>query len=403
MVLQRGNDEADRRLSSSPADGVQADAASPRLLAALLTPPGRGALAVVGVAGPSAAAAVDRLFAARGTTPVGGRPDGSITFGTWRSTGEHVVAVRHADDRFEIHCHGGVAAATAVLEGLEGGGARSVAWREWLAAEGGSETVREAREALVLTAGPKAAQLLARQAAGMLDREVARIAALAVDGDAESAAGSAARLLAASRVGLRLTAPWRIVLAGRVNAGKSSLLNAILGHGRSIVSAEAGTTRDVVAARAVLGGWEVEIVDAAGTRDDEAGMTDVERAGIARAIAAREAADLVVRVVAADDPAGPAAAASSGELVVVSKIDLAPHVMRTGAVATSAVTGAGIDALLVAIVDRLVPEERLDPILLAGPVPFTRRQVEAIERMAGSGIDQPPPLPAASSADLPRT
>lgn len=355
------------------------------------------------MAGRGAAATVDRLFEARGHAAVEGRPDGSIAFGRWRATGEDVVIVRHAAERVEIHCHGGAAAAAAVRGGIEAGGGRSVAWREWLAATGGSETVCEAREALALAAGPKAARLLARQAAGMLDHELARIAALAAGGDGESAAGAAKRLLAASRVGLRLTAPWRIVLTGRVNAGKSSLLNAILGHGRSIVSPEPGTTRDVVAARAVVGGWEVEIIDAAGTRNDMAGMTDAERAGIARAGAAREGADLLLRVVPADDPAGLAEPASAGELVVLSKSDLAPHVLHAGAVATSAVTGAGIDTLLTALVDRLVPEERLDPDLLAGAVPFTRRQVETIGRMAGSGVDQPPPLPAASSAALPRT
>ena len=332
-----------------------------------------------------------------------GQPDGSITFGTWRDTGEHVVVVRHAVERVEIHCHGGTAAAAAVLRGLEAGGASSVTWREWPMAEGASATVREAREALALAAGPKAAHLLARQAAGILDREVARIVALAAAGDRESAATAAARLVAASRVGLRVTAPWRIVLAGRVNAGKSSLMNAILGHGRSIVSAEAGTTRDAVAARAVLGGWEVEIIDAAGTRHDEDGMTDVERAGIARAVAARAGADLVLRVVPADDPVGRAEPAAPGELVVLSKIDLAPQITRAGAVATSSVAGMGIDALLAVIVDRLVPEERLDPTLLAGAVPFTRRQVETIARLVRPDADQPRPLPAESSAALPRT
>jgi hypothetical protein len=67
----------------------------------------------------------------------------------------------------------------------------------------------------------------------------------------------------------------------------------------------------------------------------------------------------------------------------VSKIDRMPRERLSGVLVTSAVTGEGIDDLVAAIVDRLVPEEGRDPSLLAGPVPFTIRQVEAIERMVG--------------------
>jgi hypothetical protein len=69
--------------------------------------------------------------------------------------------------------------------------------------------------------------------------------------------------------------------------------------------------------------------------------------------------------------------------MVVSKIDRVPRERRSGSLVTSAVTGEGIDDLVAAIVDRLVPEERREPELLVGPVPFTSRQVEAISRMVG--------------------
>lgn len=356
------------------------------LRAALLTPPGRGALAVVGVAGPDAVAAVDRCFESRGGR-LAERADGAICFGRWRatpdSTGEELIVVRQAADRVEVQCHGGEAAAAAVLGSLVAAGATAIGWEEWLQGTGRSEIDVEARAALAVAAGPKATRILCRQLAGGLEREWQRIERLQAEGEQAAAEAAVARLLAAARVGLRLTRPWRVVVAGGVNAGKSSLVNAIAGHARCIVSPEPGTTRDLVATRLVLGGWEVDLVDTAGLRDAGESVGAVERAGIARAAAARADADLVLRVVASDHPSSPCVKAQSGELLVVTKSDLvgaARECLPVDAVWTSAVTTAGIEELAARIVERLVPEERDDPELLAGPVPFTERQVRAINR-----------------------
>lgn len=365
--------------------------------AALLTPPGRGALAVVALAGRKADAVVDSLFAARGGVAIAARPDGALAFGTWRPTGEEVIVVRHVGERLEIQCHGGIAAPAAVLASLEAAGARIVPWQEWLGDEGGDSCAALALQHLPQARGPKAARILARQAAGALDLEIGRVAGVMAGGDADAGTRAANRLCAAARVGLRLTCPWRIVLAGEVNAGKSSLMNALVGHGRSIVSPLEGTTRDIVTARTVLDGWEVEIVDVAGTRGDETAVSSIERAGIDRALAERALADLVLRVIPADAAAGGGPAAGH-ELLVLTKADLATEATlaaatAAGAIVTSAVTGAGVDALIAAIVDRLVPEERLDPDLLAGAVPFTRRQLAAIDTLVGppgSGAGEQP-------------
>ena len=357
------------------------------VVVALLTPPGRGALAVVGVAGADAATIVDGVFAARGGRPVAGRAAGAIAFGRWGgSGGEEVVVVRHAAGRLEVHCHGGLAAAAAIVAGLVSRGAHETDWRDWIArVEGAADAVAiEAREALPFAGGPKAAKILCRQLAGALDAEVARIRDRAAAGRTEAARAAVDRLLRAARVGLRLTRPWRVVVAGGVNAGKSSLVNALAGHARSIVSPLPGTTRDVVETRIALDGWEVDLVDTAGIREQPAGA--VEAAGLARARAAAAAADLVLRVVPADT--GDAVpAAGPREIVVRSKVDLAP---RDGcgpghAIGTSAVTGTGIVALASRIVAELVPEETADPGLLAGAVPFTPRQVEAVRGLLAPG------------------
>lgn len=377
--------------SSTPTDGVQPDPTSARVWVALLTPAGRGALAVVAAWGPEATAMVGRLFSPRGGKPLAERELAAICFGTWQPTGEDVVVFRQDSDRVEVHCHGGTAASAAVLASLEERGAVRVSWRRWLALTSPTVSVKEALEALPLAGGPKAARILARQAAGGLDREQAGIQTLVAAGDLEAAGNRALRLLAAARVGLRLTTPWRVVLSGAVNAGKSSLVNALVGHRRSIVSPLPGTTRDAVSTRIVLEGWEVEIVDVAGVRGIDHAVSAVERAGMARALAEQQAADLVLRVVPAEAAMKETDPVAANELVVLSKADLAPETIPPRAVATSAVTGFGIDRLAAAIIDRLVPEERRDPALLAGGVPFTERQVAAVQALVPRRVAQPAP------------
>jgi len=356
---------------------------------ALLTPVGRGALAVVGVAGPGAQACVARLFSPRGPQPLADRPEGAIVFGRWENrvggSGEELVVVRRGAEALEIHCHGGLAASEAVITSLEQLGAVRQAWPEWLRAGGTSEIEVEALEAIAIAGGPKSARILSRQLAGVLAAEFAGVGRLVAEGRADEARVALDRLGRAARVGLRLARPWRVVVTGSVNAGKSSLVNALAGHARAIVSPEPGTTRDLLETRVVLDGWEVDLVDTAGLREkggDDA-ASGVERAGIARAVAASDGADLVLRVVdgrqiGANGPA----ALSNRELLVASKADLigdAATAAAAGTVWTSASSGAGVAALAAEIVRRLVPEEIDEPDLLDGAVPFTARQVALVE------------------------
>ena len=361
---------------------------------ALLTPVGRGALAVVGVAGPGAQACVARLFSPQGPQPLADRPEGAIVFGCWTSAadaaGEELIVVRRGADALEIHCHGGLAASEAVITSLERIGAVRQAWPEWLRAGGTLEIEAEAREALAIAGGPKAARILSRQLSGVLEAEFARVGRLVAEGRAEESRVALDRLDRAARVGLRLARPWRVVVTGSVNAGKSSLVNALAGHARAIVSPEPGTTRDLLETRVVLDGWEVDLVDTAGLREKDAddAVTGVEQAGIARAVAASEGADLVIRVVDGRQiGAGGPAAMSNRELLVASKADLTRGTVAaaetSGMVWTSAESGAGVAALAAEIVRRLVPEEIDEPNLLHGAVPFTERQLALVEGLRG--------------------
>lgn len=380
-----------------------------RIRVALLSPPGRGALGVVGVAGPEAVALVASLFAAHGKKPLANRPDGALCVGYWvgcrgeadadrlRAT-EEVVVVRRSQTSLEVHCHGGLAASEAVIQSVESRGGVRQSWPEWLAGgpmpvcETDNETLQtsptictktdseswieiEAREALCRAGGPKAARIASRQLAGAMERELERLGELVKARDRAAADRLVDRLRRAARIGLRLGRPWRVVMAGAVNAGKSSLVNAMAGYARSLVSAEPGTTRDVLETRLVLDGWEIDLIDTAGLREDAS--SEVECAGIDRAVAAVAAADLVLRI---SESGSDLSLLCRGELLVFSKCDLAPagFAAPPRAIRTSTVTGRGIEELAAAIVRHLVPEEHDDPTLLAGAVPLTDRQMQEI-------------------------
>ena len=180
-------------------------------------------------------------------------------------------------------------------------------------------------------------------------------------------------------------------MKGRPNAGKSSLVNALAGFARSLVSSEPGTTRDLLETRIVLDGWEIDLVDTAGLRDDPASLT--EQAGIDRAREAARSADLVLDVRDAADFSGDDRSSEKPEeafpsLEILAKVDLVPLGGRPSAdaIRTSAVSGEGIDTLAAAIIRRLVPRE-------PGPfdaVPFTPRQVAEIQSLKNSLPSQNP-------------
>jgi tRNA modification GTPase len=138
-----------------------------------------------------------------------------------------------------------------------------------------------------------------------------------------------------------------VAILGAPNAGKSSLLNALAGREAAIVSARAGTTRDVVEVRLDLAGVPVTLADTAGLRE---AADEIEQEGIRRARRRAEEADLVVAVFAADTAPDDATLAwvRPGALVLANKADLvaAPATIGgAGALAVSALTGQGLAAL----------------------------------------------------------
>jgi tRNA modification GTPase len=280
------------------------------------------------------------------------------------------------EDSAELHLHGGPAVIAAVGGALATLGARPAEPGEFTrraflngrmdltAAEGiadlvAAETDAQRRQALRQAEGSLAA--LYGGWAGRLTRLLAHQEAaiefaeddLPTDLDDRARAGAAALRaeiaahLDDGRRGERLRDGVLVAILGAPNAGKSSLLNALAGREAAIVSARAGTTRDVVEARLALAGVPVTLADTAGLRE---AADEIEQEGIRRARRRAEEADLVIAVFAADAPpdAATLAWAGPGAVVLANKVDLAtppPAIGGQAPLAVSARTGAGLDAL----------------------------------------------------------
>ncbi len=376
----------------------------PRTQCSIMTGSGRSAIAVIELSGNDARRTLDLMFQPASSLAlvagriryghwVGKRPEGNEAEPGEQSAGESIVILPLGDDRFEIHCHGGDAASSRIIRDLESADVAFVdARRDAMLLNSSSgrmhRWIEQACEVLPHCVTQRTTAIVMDQIRGaMLDWQIGMLAHLqSSQSDADVLAKldrEVRRVVQVGRIGVRLTEPWQVVLAGAPNVGKSSLINALLGYDRAITMDFAGTTRDVLDAETVFDGWPVRLRDTAGLhRSDQA----IEKQGMDRALAAIESADLVVEIT---EPGQPSAnIKASSVLNVVNKWDLKverfdadpqrakpsdPSIVRT--VATS---GKGIEELRAAIVKRLMPE-----IPQPGePVPISAQQLEWVQQIA---------------------
>jgi tRNA modification GTPase len=363
----------------------------PGTIYALSSGHGRAGIAVIRVSGPEAGSALDRLVQPRPKprlaavrtvhSEVGEVLDQALVLwlpGPRSETGE---------DMAELHVHGGRAVVAGVLDALSRlPGCRLAEPGEFArrAFENGRIDLTAAEAIADLVDADTAAQRrqALRQAGGALARlydgwradllQAQALTESAIDFSDEADIGTGALALAKALVarlapairshlddgrgGEILRQGFHVAIAGPPNAGKSSLLNALVRREAAIVSEEAGTTRDVVQATLDLGGVPVVLSDTAGIRE-AAGR--VEREGIRRALAHARAADLVLWLTdATAEPAPPPAelATESAEILhVVNKIDLpgarAPGqgAQQAAPLGLSVLTGEGLPGLAEAI------------------------------------------------------
>lgn len=313
-----------------------------RPILTVLTPAGAGAIGVAALAGTGAWEVVRRATRRTNGEPL---PESPRVPGFWFArvlgesggAGDEVVASTLPHDGgewVEVHGHGGRRALRWLVGRLVAAGATEVTPAEF-----------PRRHAV---ADPRVWPLLDRA-------PTTRVANILLD-QLHGALLSAGGLTESDGVGARLVTPWKVVVAGPPNVGKSSLVNALAGYTRSVVAPVAGTTRDVVRTRLAFGGWPVEIADTAGLR---AGNDDLESQGVTRARAAFAAADLVLWVLDASElvpvyPADSDALPAGRVRLVANKCDLTGGSIGD-AFRVSAKTGEGVPGLAAAIATWLVP------------------------------------------------
>lgn len=356
-------------------------------IAALATPPGRSALAVIRLSGAGAFGVAARVIN-------GFRADRprTATLATFRdSAGEPIDRGVYAvfpgpdsytgDDLVELSCHGGLLAPARVLSALHAAGARPAAPGEFTrraVLNGKLDLVQaEAVGDLIDAVAPAQARAALRQLDGGLSRRLAELRHALVetggllayeidfpgedDGPVplhriatqlQDVAERIDRLLATAPSAERLREGALLVLAGRPNAGKSSLFNALLGADRALVTEIPGTTRDAVEAHTDFLGWPVRLVDTAGLWDAPG---RIDRLGVEVSRRYVAAADLVLLCVETGRSPGPDESAMTADrpaLLVRTKADLDGGTTG-GGLAVSVVSGEGLAALRRSVAERV--------------------------------------------------
>lgn len=344
------------------------------ILAVLISPPGKGALAVIHLSGAGAVSTATRFL---GSTP-------TATSRLFKTSADELMARTVSgftgEETVEITCHGGTAVVDRVLVALEQAGAtraESTDLLERAVETGALDRIRAEAWALLPRAATElAARVLQDQAEGALSRAVA---ALSSPRDAE-------RLLATAPLGLALARPRRVVLAGSPNVGKSTLFNALLQQDRALVSPTAGTTRDPVRDMLAIEQVPLELVDTAGV---DAPRDLLDQLSQERTMKALREADVVLFLFDAEAGAqGPElrfieALGHRRAILVVNKIDAGNKKPLLEALPVSAKTGQGLEELR----RRLLRSLGVVPRHAAGEaVVFTPRQEKILARGASGAV-----------------
>jgi tRNA modification GTPase len=354
-------------------------------IAALATPPGRSALAVIRVSGAGAFEVASRVIADFQPEPrratlgwfrgADGQPIDRGVYTVY--PGPHSYT---GQDLVELSCHGGLLVPSRLLGALHAAGARPAAPGEFTrraVLNGKLDLVQaEAVGDLIDATAPAQASAALRQLDGGLSQRLAALreslvevqALLSYDIDfpgeddgalpperiAERIASVATQirqLVATAPSTERFREGALLVLAGRPNAGKSSLFNTLLGSDRALVTDIPGTTRDAIEAHTDFLGWPVRLADTAGLWDSP---DLIERLGVDVSRRYLAAADLVLLCVEAGREPGEderAVARERPALVLRTKADLTPTPGEGLAVST--VTREGLDGLRRAAAERV--------------------------------------------------
>ena len=392
-------------------------------IAAIATGTQVSAIGIIRLSGDETFRVIDRLFFPYSGKKMSESADRRLIFGELRDRGGELLDVclctisraPHSytgENTAELQCHGSPTVLRAALDELFALGARQAAPGEFTKRaflNGRIELCAAEAVADIIDAETvECAKNAAGQLSGAISRKVDEIYSALTDisshyhavldypdediedfqlesyeGSLTSALTELERLLQSHERGKLMTGGIPAAIAGRPNAGKSSLLNALLGYDRAIVTAIPGTTRDTIEEKLRIGRLTLRLIDTAGIRDTD---DEVERLGVERSRAAMSEAELVIAVVDGSgeitdedrEVIAQAEAAPKG-IVVLSKRDIAePDAEITTAlpvVSLSSVTGDGMDEL-----ERVIAERFPLPEVPAGEILTNVRQADAVKR-----------------------
>ena len=367
-------------------------------IAAIATPLGEGGLAVIRLSGPAALEIGDRSFtpAGRSSLRPSAAPTHTLHYGRILRGGkvvdEVLVSVMRAprtftrEDVVEISCHGGLLPAKLVLDTVLENGARLAEPGEFTKraflngrldlaqAEAVADLIHSRTELALAAANEQLAGKLSHRINLLRDDLLKILAHVEAHIDfpdedispetKEQLLGRLDRgvafmdeLLRSANEGQMLRRGIRAAIIGRPNAGKSSLLNQLLGHERAIVSPIAGTTRDTIEEMANIRGIPVIFVDTAGLRE---GKDEIELEGIRRSRASFTKSELILHVLDASESLTAADEtylsefAGKKRLLIANKADLPrrlqlPPGLSDLVLDLSCVTGGGLELLKDAI------------------------------------------------------
>ncbi len=403
-------------------------------IAAIATPLEPAAIGILRLSGPRAADIAAAVFRPLGKTGLLEHPTRTLVYGDLLDREGEVIdralctysrepSSYTGEDTAELHCHGSPMVLTLALESLFAQGARQAGPGEFTRRaflNGRLDLAQAEAVADLLDAQSReGARHAAGQLSGALSRKIQGIYSALVDVMAHFHAvldypdedidpftrsgleqalqvqeAALDGLLASYRRGRTLRQGVKCALVGRPNAGKSSLLNALAGYDRAIVTDIPGTTRDTVEESVELGGIPLRLIDTAGLRESD---DPIERLGVERSRAAMEEAELILvlwdssRPVTGEDGALlKQAMALAPTILVWTKDDLpsAPVPFldldpMPPAVEVSAKTGAGLEALSQAVAE-LFPRETGSAygelLTNARQAQAARRALESVER-----------------------
>lgn len=392
-------------------------------IAAIATGTQVSAIGIIRLSGDETFRVIDRLFFPYSGKKMSESADRRLIFGELRDRGGELLDVclctisraPHSytgENTAELQCHGSPTVLRAALDELFALGARQAAPGEFTkraflngrmelcAAEAVADIIDAETVECAKNAAGQLSGAISRKVDGIYsaltdisshyhavldypDEDIEDFQLESYEGSLTSALTELERLLQSHERGKLMTGGIPAAIAGRPNAGKSSLLNALLGYDRAIVTAIPGTTRDTIEEKLRIGRLTLRLIDTAGIRDTD---DEVERLGVERSRAAMSKAELVIAVVDGSgeisdedrEVIAQAEAAPKG-IVVLSKRDIAEQgaeiTTALPVVSLSSVTGDGMDEL-----ERVIAEQFPLPEVPAGEILTNVRQADAVKR-----------------------